>query len=151
MSETSTTPTPLAALIAQREKLDAMIRDEQELNKAENVRKVRAFIANNGLTIDDVFPGASKSPKASASKKARTTLPIKFRDPANPAHTWTGRGFKPKWLVAALAAGATIESFAVGAAPAQQPAAVEPKSAAKKGKATAPKKSTKVEPPAEEF
>lgn len=150
MSETSTTPaaTPLESLIAQREKLDAMIREEQELNKAENVRKVRSFIEKNGLTIDDVFPGASKSGKASASKKARTTLPIKFRDPANPDHTWTGRGFKPKWLVAALAAGATIESFAVGAAPAQEPTV---KPVAKKAKVSTKKASKPSVPPAEEF
>ena len=135
MSETATTPAVgLKALIEQRARLDALIAEEQSLHKSENVRKVRAFIRDHGLTVDDVFPGQSKSPKVAALRKARTTLPVKFRDPGNAEHTWTGRGFKPKWLAYALANGHTIEEFAVDKPATPAPAApAAKKSAAKKG------------------
>jgi DNA-binding protein H-NS len=37
----------------------------------------------------------------------------KYRNPLVPAETWSGRGKRPRWLVAALKAGSNIEDFAV--------------------------------------
>lgn len=37
----------------------------------------------------------------------------KYRNPANPEQTWTGRGKKPGWMSDALAAGATLESLLI--------------------------------------
>lgn len=36
-----------------------------------------------------------------------------YRDPNNPAHTWSGRGPRPRWLKAAIADGAKLEDFRV--------------------------------------
>ena len=38
---------------------------------------------------------------------------IKYRNTDNNEETWTGRGRKPTWLVEALAAGRSIEDFAI--------------------------------------
>ena len=38
---------------------------------------------------------------------------IKYRNPKDPSQTWTGRGRKPKWLVAELEAGKSLEKFAI--------------------------------------
>ena len=38
---------------------------------------------------------------------------IKYRNTANSDETWTGRGRKPTWLVEALAAGSSLEDFAI--------------------------------------
>ena len=35
----------------------------------------------------------------------------KYRHPANPAITWTGRGRRPQWLVEHIAAGKAIEDL----------------------------------------
>jgi len=35
----------------------------------------------------------------------------KYRNPANPAETWAGRGLKPRWLAAALKSGKKLEHF----------------------------------------
>lgn len=43
---------------------------------------------------------AVKAPPKPGTKGSK--LPIKYRNPANKAETWTGRGMKPKWLVAAM-------------------------------------------------
>lgn len=46
--------------------------------------------ANNGN-------GTHKATPKKAKRKGRK-LPIKYRDPANPRHVWTGRGKLPDWI-----------------------------------------------------
>ncbi len=53
----------------------------------------------------------------------------KYRNPANPAETWAGRGLKPRWLAAALKSGKKLEEFSI-AAPGKKTRA--PKKARKK-------------------
>src|SRR6188474_1622233 len=38
----------------------------------------------------------------------------KFRNPARPSETWSGRGKQPRWLTAALKTGHKIEEFVIG-------------------------------------
>lgn len=105
--------------------------------KAETVRKqevagvvarIKVAIAVYGLTAADLGFGAqavpanaalaatapAKVPKASKASPARDKpkLPAKYRDLSG--NSWTGRGSRPKWLVAALAAGQTLEALASG-------------------------------------
>ena len=47
------------------------------------------------------------------SVMAGQKLPPKYRDPANPANTWTGRGVKPRWFREALEAGTPIEAMEI--------------------------------------
>jgi DNA-binding protein H-NS len=43
----------------------------------------------------------------------------KYRNPENPAETWTGRGLRPRWLAAAMKTGKKLVDFQIaGAAPA---------------------------------
>jgi DNA-binding protein H-NS len=57
-------------------------------------------------------PKAAKPAKASRAGKPLGKVAIKYRD-RDTGSTWTGRGLKPKWLSAHLAAGRKIEEFAV--------------------------------------
>ena len=62
--------------------------------------------------IDRFHPeGAAKPNKKSAGKK--TVLAPKYANPKNPAETWTGKGRKPGWFVAALAAGRTEDQLRI--------------------------------------
>lgn len=45
--------------------------------------------------------------------RKRTPAAAKYRNPANAADTWTGRGRKPRWFEAALKAGRKPEDLAV--------------------------------------
>ncbi|MBR1280353.1 H-NS family nucleoid-associated regulatory protein [Bradyrhizobium sp. AUGA SZCCT0283] len=38
----------------------------------------------------------------------------KYRNPAQPSETWSGRGKQPRWLTAALKTGHKIEEFVIG-------------------------------------
>jgi DNA-binding protein H-NS len=44
---------------------------------------------------------------------ARGPVAPKYRNPANPAETWAGRGLKPRWLAAALKSGKKLENFSI--------------------------------------
>lgn len=76
---------------------------QNELSK-ERVGKVRekiqAILKAERMTIDEVFPSRGAKPK-----RAGLAVAAKFRDPANPANTWSGRGKRPRWFNDALKAG----------------------------------------------
>jgi len=61
----------------------------------------------------------AKSSAAKTSKPKRSTagkkVAPKYRDPANPANTWTGRGRMPQWVLALHTAG-TLASAEIKAA-----------------------------------
>lgn len=53
--------------------------------------------------------GAGAAPRPQKFGK----VPPQFRNPDNPTETWSGRGLRPRWMVAALAAGRTIEELMI--------------------------------------
>ena len=62
--------------------------------------KINELIKAEGFTFDDVF--GSRAPKA---RRTGTALAAKYRNPANPEQTWSGRGKRPNWFNDALKAG----------------------------------------------
>ena len=82
---------------------DLILRAEQRKNdlQREKIGKVREKIANlikaEGFTIEELFGAARKQ----AGKKVKP----KYRNPQAPNETWSGRGKRPRWFVAALGAG----------------------------------------------
>lgn len=84
----------LKELLAQQEALGKQIAETRERELADVVGKIRAAIAEYGLTQNDLFGrGRGKKQKRSGAKVAG-----KYRDPASGA-TWSGRGRTPKWMV----------------------------------------------------
>lgn len=61
-----------------------------------------------------VTNGGGAKPKAAMTRRPKSAKGvIRFRDPSNPDHTWTGRGKQPNWYKAGLASGKSKEAFAV--------------------------------------
>lgn len=48
-----------------------------------------------------------------APTRKRSLSAAKYANPANPAETWTGRGRKPRWYEAAIAAGKSPDDLAI--------------------------------------
>jgi DNA-binding protein H-NS len=112
----ATVAAQLAALKKQRDALD---KKEQAL-KSKSHDKVLAKIVqmakDAGLTVSDINaafgagkPTKSKTAKAPKAGKKTGKVAPKYRNPANHAETWTGRGVSPKWVVELKASG-TLES-----------------------------------------
>src|SRR5690606_38943405 len=75
---------------------------QQELvkEKASRLRdKINAMVKAEGFGLDEVL-GRGGRAKTRGSK-----VKPKYRNPADPSQTWTGRGKRPRWFNAALAAG----------------------------------------------
>jgi DNA-binding protein H-NS len=85
--------TTVAQLLAQKAALEAQIDAARKAENAEAIAKVKALIAEHGLTQQDLFGGAKRGSKAAGTTK----VAAKYRDPASGA-TWTGRGKAPKWI-----------------------------------------------------
>lgn len=68
--------------------------EKENRERAEVRLKAIAMAKAYGFDIDDLF---------GRSRKAK--VPVKYRDPQNPANTWTGRGLMPRWLVKATRGG----------------------------------------------
>lgn len=93
-----------AELLDVRDQIDALLADRKALELRETKAKLREVAEMAGFTVEELF--------GSSRKKGNGA--VKYRDPKAPENTWSGRGRKPNWLVAALNKGAKLETFAVG-------------------------------------
>ena len=76
-----------------------------EDRKRKEARRALEQVARDfGFSVEEVI-GAGK-PAARAAKSAP-----KFRNPADPSETWSGRGRQPGWFKAAIAAGKSPDSM----------------------------------------
>lgn len=97
-------------LLARRAALDKEIVEARKQEKASAISQVRALMDAHGLTMADIAAKPGTRGSKSGGKGAK--VPAKFRNKAT-GETWSGRGLQPKWLRAAIAAGANLDDFAV--------------------------------------
>jgi DNA-binding protein H-NS len=120
----NTVANQLASIRKQRELLD---KKEQAL-KSKSHDKVLAQIVSMakeaGLTAADIAKALSSGKPAKAAKAPKAAkkgvlagkkVAPKYRNPANPEQTWTGRGVSPTWVQALKAAG-TLDSALIAPA-----------------------------------
>lgn len=114
--EISMAQSTLQQLLAQKAALEKQIAEFQQSQRSEAIAKVKAMMAEYGITLADVGGAAGKSARrageSAAVRKTSSKVAVKYRNPAT-GDTWSGRGLKPRWLTAALAAGRSISDFAV--------------------------------------
>lgn len=72
--------------------------DLRKLTVAKVRTKVEALLKAEGFTFAEVYGTRGRRGK-------RGAVPPKYRNPADPAMTWSGRGKRPRWFNAALKAG----------------------------------------------
>ena len=101
----------LQDLLAQRAEIEKKIADVQREAHGNAVAKVRAMMAEFGLSAADIA-GRTPAVRVAGAAKAPSKVPAKYRNAAT-GDAWSGRGLQPKWLKSALAAGAKIEDFAL--------------------------------------
>ena len=96
----------ISELLAQKAAIEQQIAEAQRAQRSDAVAKVRALMAEHGLTLADL------SAKAPAAKRSGAKVAPKYRD-ASTGNTWSGRGLQPRWLKEALASGKKISDFAL--------------------------------------
>jgi DNA-binding protein H-NS len=110
----STVANQLAAIRKQRELLD---KKEQALKSKSNEKVLSQIVImakEAGLSAADIAKAMSSSKSAKAGKAPQAVkkgalagkkVAPKYRNPANPEQTWTGRGVSPAWVQALKTAG----------------------------------------------
>jgi DNA-binding protein H-NS len=123
----TTVANQLAAIRKQRELLD---KKEQALKSKSHdkvLTKIVAMAKEAGLTAADIAKALNVGKPAKSGKAPKVgkqgvlagkKVAPKYRNPANPEQTWTGRGVSPTWVQALKTAG-TLDSALIA-----QPAAV---------------------------
>ncbi|MEN2495324.1 MAG: Trans-acting regulatory protein HvrA [Hyphomicrobiaceae bacterium hypho_1] len=87
-------------------KVQLAIETAKDTQRIELKQRIEEIASDSGFSIEELFSHGRPS------LKGRTVAP-KYINPDNRSETWTGRGRKPKWLVAKLENGAAIEEFAI--------------------------------------
>ncbi|MCF3525246.1 H-NS family nucleoid-associated regulatory protein [Stenotrophomonas maltophilia] len=84
--------------------------------------KINKYAKDHGYTIQELYevPDAaapSKSKKTTVRKSPSASklgkVAPKYRNPATPNETWTGRGRQPKWMAALVQAGKSPADFLI--------------------------------------
>ena len=86
---------------------------QQELEKEKITRareKVLALLKAEGVSFEEVFGGAA-APRG--KRRGTGTVAPKYRKPADPEQTWSGRGKRPRWFNDALKAGKKEKDLAI--------------------------------------
>ena len=73
--------------------------------RAEARRAAEEAAAKLGFSLNDLV--------ATGGKTNKSKSPAKYRNPADPTQTWSGRGRQPGWIKEAMAAGRSMDEFAI--------------------------------------
>lgn len=101
-------------------KIEKAIKIAQARDKKSILAKMENIARQNGFELHELLserktPVKNAAKKRLSSKKPRTRLKVapKYRNPDDHSQTWTGRGRKPLWVTAQLAAGATLDNLQI--------------------------------------
>ena len=112
-------PQELAALIARANKRKKLLAKRKPA--AQTKAAVAKLLKSAGWTFEELYgksgdssaPAAAKKPRKAAAKRSGGKVPPKYRNPSNPAETWTGRGKQPRWLAGYVAQGRDVAEFLI--------------------------------------
>jgi DNA-binding protein H-NS len=105
----------LDALISQAKQRMTTLKKRKPIATVRN--KLNALAAAEGYTLVELFGAkttraAAKPGKAAKGRKLGKVAP-KYRNPANPKETWSGRGMPPRWMAALIKKGKKVEDFLI--------------------------------------
>ncbi|MEM7777603.1 MAG: H-NS histone family protein [Pseudomonadota bacterium] len=95
---------PLKDLLGMEVQIKKAIAVAKERERNALKQQIEAMAQDSGFSVGELFSGRST--------KGKTVAP-KYMNPDNRTETWTGRGRKPRWLVAKLDEGASLDDFAI--------------------------------------
>ncbi len=98
--------TNLTDLLQQKEDLERKIAQLRRSEKENAIKEIKSIAMRFGLTSNDVagiFGGGGKD-------RSTKRVAAKYYD-ASTGNSWSGRGLKPRWLIAALESGRQLNEF----------------------------------------
>lgn len=93
-----------AELVQLRDEVDQALSTLDQRRKSEAKKAAEEAAKKFGFSLGDLL-GKERGRKNSGAAK--------YRNPADPAQTWSGRGRQPGWIKAGLAKGKSLAEFAI--------------------------------------
>lgn len=94
------------ALLQMQKEIPIELKKRDKTLRQDLKKRVQKMVEEAGYSLDEVL--TSSKPKSPITK----TSP-KFCDPTDNSSTWTGRGRKPLWVLAALEAGKSMDDLLI--------------------------------------
>lgn len=91
--------------------LNAELRSRAKAEKSKLVGEIRQRAAELNIPIEDILRAVGQSKRY--NKGTRGVIKPKYRNPDDAGQTWSGRGHRPKWIVAQLNRGLRIEDMLI--------------------------------------
>jgi DNA-binding protein H-NS len=120
----SLSPKELDALINQAKKRRTTLAKRKPIATVRS--KLTQLARAEGYSIEELLgagasgrgEGAARGPKAGKTATRRSAakgskVAPKYRNPDNPAETWSGRGKQPRWLAAHTGQGRSLDEFKI--------------------------------------
>ena len=93
----------LAELQTLQKEVQSAIKNFEKKKRAEARAAIEAVAKEHGLSLNEILGSSAKTAKAAP----------KYRNPKNPAETWSGRGRQPAWYKEALTSGKSQKSLEI--------------------------------------
>lgn len=112
----------LDTLIGQAKRRQTALRKRKSPQEVRD--KVEAMVAAAGYSLAELYvqpsggrratkKAAAPAGKASRKGKKLGKVAPKYRNPANPKESWSGRGLKPRWMAELIKKGKKVEDFLI--------------------------------------
>lgn len=88
-----------------RKNVEKEIKEFKNRAKMAALKDLQAVAKKHGLSVEEIVGKKGKTKKAAA--------PAKYRNPADPSQTWSGRGRQPAWYKEATAKGKSAKSLEI--------------------------------------
>lgn len=93
-------------LLELRDQVEKALRNAEKRERKEALKAAEKAAAEFGFSLSELSVDGSKPSKGMKAK-------AKYKNPANPEQTWSGRGRKPQWVHDALKSGADIADLEI--------------------------------------
>ena len=105
-------PRELDALLTAAQRRQTLLRTRRPAATVR--RELIALAVSHGYAIEEPIHAEAPSGGAKRRKsRSRTQAAVKYRDPANKRHTWSGRGRMPRWLTDKVKRGHSVMDFLI--------------------------------------
>lgn len=93
-------------LLSLRDNVEKALANAEKRERKEALKAAEKAAAEFGFSLSELSDDAPRTAKGTKAK-------AKYRNPADPTQTWTGRGRKPQWIHDALKSGADISDLEI--------------------------------------
>ncbi|MGD0958383.1 MAG: H-NS histone family protein [Methylomonas sp.] len=88
------------------EKAEKALKERQSTKRKEVIAQIKELAASAGLLVE--IHDADK-----ISDRKNSKVAPRYRNPADPLQTWSGRGLAPKWMQALISSGRNKSDFEI--------------------------------------